>query len=212
MADSYDSSGWPDYPDLDEYLTEYVDGRMEPEVAAVFEELLRKDPQLAERVRQLKAIRQTLNTLHNRCKAPCGFERRLRQQLAIEYMRETVSPIHLRMEYPHVWISASLLVLLLSGLVLLQLHMQQPHVEASQDTALPTIDLIEEAALRPVESRLAATPTFSWERVPLSFIQTSSGLSKSSMENSSNYSIVPPERVDSLRRLFYTAHTTVISP
>ncbi|GEM_PF-3312521 len=210
MADSYDSSGCPDYPDLDEYLAEYVDGRMDPEVALVFEELLRNDPQLAERVRQLKAIRQALNALHNRCKAPRGFERRLRQQLAIEFMRETINPAHARPAHPQVWISASLLVLLLSGLVLLQLHMQQPYVEASQDTTIPEIALIEADALEPVENRFVPTPAIAWQRASLPFAEAASGFRELAPAARPAYAVVPPERVDSLRRLFYVTHASIV--
>jgi len=44
MADGYDASGpqSPDSSKIEEYLTEYVDGTMEPEVLRVFEDLLKQ--------------------------------------------------------------------------------------------------------------------------------------------------------------------------
>lgn len=91
MCEGYDDAPEPGQSGrtkLDEFLAEYVDGSMDPTVRAVFEELMRVNPEVAERVCYLKHVRSELCQLNCQCSAPAGFEHRLRRQLAYEMMRE----------------------------------------------------------------------------------------------------------------------------
>ena len=63
MCDGYDDAPEPGHSgrtELDEFLAEYVDGSMDPTVRAVFEELMRVNPEVAERVCYLKHVRSEL--------------------------------------------------------------------------------------------------------------------------------------------------------
>ncbi|MEM6336813.1 MAG: hypothetical protein AAF752_09605 [Bacteroidota bacterium] len=92
-----------DFSDLDEYLADYVDGTMDPDVQAVFEELLFTQPEIADHVEYLKLVRSQLCKLGDQCScvAPIGFEARLNREIECEMIQERppvlsnlVSPLH----------------------------------------------------------------------------------------------------------------------
>ena len=94
MCDGYDTdksdADQPDPLRLDIFLAEYVDGTMDPLVREVFEELMRRDPEVAERAICLQGVRSELCQLNCHCSAPEGFEARLRQQIAREMLQENI--------------------------------------------------------------------------------------------------------------------------
>lgn len=85
MNDGYDFTG-PDpeeeLSDLDEYVTEYVDGTMDPAVREAFEEYLEANPRLLEYVCCLSDVRCALRDLNCSCRAPSGVQARLRRRIS----------------------------------------------------------------------------------------------------------------------------------
>jgi anti-sigma factor RsiW len=77
-----------DLSELDEFLAEYVDGTMDPVVRQAFEEFLEMYPEVARHVSCLTELRTELCRLGDRCrcKAPDGFQERLRRQVAAEML------------------------------------------------------------------------------------------------------------------------------
>ena len=67
---------------LDELLCEYVDGTMDRVVRGAFEECLRKDQHLAERVECLRFTRSLL--CKYRCRAPDGLQSRILERVEQE--------------------------------------------------------------------------------------------------------------------------------
>lgn len=107
MADGYEPEGGDfDCIQFDILLAEYVDGSMEPKVRDAFEEWMRIDPAVAERVDCLKGVREELCRLQCRCAAPVGFEERLRGQVALEMMRDSMSGM--RDVTPHLRLATAL--------------------------------------------------------------------------------------------------------
>jgi hypothetical protein len=90
MYVGYDDSGEQPcpYSDLDEFLCEYVDGEMDPSVRAAFEEIVSRDPALAEHVECLRQTRAMLCAYSHRVGAPCSLHARLHYELSRELMRE----------------------------------------------------------------------------------------------------------------------------
>lgn len=82
-----------DCTQIDVLLAEYVDGSMDPVVRSAFEEWMRSDPAVADRVMSLQGVRRELCRLGCRCAAPAGFEERLRSRLALEEMRDSMSGV-----------------------------------------------------------------------------------------------------------------------
>ncbi len=82
-----------DCTQIDVLLAEYVDGTMDPVVRSAFEEWMRSDPNVAERVMSLQGVRSELCRLGCRCAAPAGFEERLHSRLAMEMMRDSMSGV-----------------------------------------------------------------------------------------------------------------------
>lgn len=68
--------------DLDEYVTEYVDGTMDPAVREAFEEYLEANPHLLEYVCCLSDVRCALQDLNCSCRAPSGVQARLRRRVS----------------------------------------------------------------------------------------------------------------------------------
>ena len=88
MPDGYHCAGEGDcsQPWLDELLCEYVDGTMDADVRAVFEELLRRDDGLARQVEHLRSTRHLL--CRHACHAPAAqrVKARIRHRVACEMM------------------------------------------------------------------------------------------------------------------------------
>lgn len=90
MYVGYDDSGEQPcpYSDLDEFLCEYVDGEMDPAVRAAFEEIVNRDPALAEHVECLRQTRAMLCAYSHRIGAPCSLHARLHYELSRELMQD----------------------------------------------------------------------------------------------------------------------------
>jgi len=102
MYVGYDDSGEQPcpYSDLDEFLCEYVDGEMDPAVRAAFEEIVSRDPALAEHVECLRRTRALLCAYSHRIGAPCSLQARLHYELSRELMQEKaplLSPVTSRL-------------------------------------------------------------------------------------------------------------------
>lgn len=93
MSHDYDF----DPSELDEFLVEYVDGTMDPVVRKAFEDFLRVYPEIRAQVDCLSSVRTQLCRLGDdcRCKAPPGFQDRLKRQLAGETQAVADSLEHL---------------------------------------------------------------------------------------------------------------------
>lgn len=85
MDDGYDFNG-PDpeeeLSELGEYVTEYVDGTMDPAVREAFEEYLEANPRLLEYICSLSDVRCALRDLNCSCQAPSGVQARLRRRIS----------------------------------------------------------------------------------------------------------------------------------
>ena len=211
MADGYDASGpqSPDSSKIEEYLTEYVDGTMEPEVLRVFEDLLKQDPVLAARARELKMVRQLLCSL--RCsRAPEGFDARLRQRLAYEMLQEAVEPISYRIEHPQLFLAATLLVLLVSGLFFVQQTVVSSHTEIGTLQAVEATTVgnnLRKEAFSGGDGQRAFIPS-SPVGQSMRMLHPQGIIRQSTL---SSREPLPSHRVDSLKRLFYTI-SAEISP
>lgn len=112
MSHNYDF----DPSELDEFLVEYVDGTMDPVVRQAFEEFLRVYPEVRAEVDCLMSVRTELCRLGDdcRCKAPPGFQDRLRRQLACEASGGDGSLEHLTPQLNLIALAFSLTILALA--------------------------------------------------------------------------------------------------
>ena len=74
--------------DLDEYVTEYLDGTMDPAVQEAFEEYLEANPHLLEYVCCLNDVRCALQDLNCTCQAPSGVQAKLRRRVSGDMVAE----------------------------------------------------------------------------------------------------------------------------
>lgn len=74
--------------DLDEYVTEYLDGTMDPAVQEAFEEYLEANPHLLEYVCCLNDVRCALQDLNCSCQAPSGVQAKLRRRVSGDMVAE----------------------------------------------------------------------------------------------------------------------------
>lgn len=112
MSHNYDF----DPSELDEFLVEYVDGTMDPVVREAFEEFLRVYPEVHAEVERLMSVRTELCRLGDacRCKAPPGFQDRLKRQLACELAGGDGSLEHLTPQLNMIALAFSITILALA--------------------------------------------------------------------------------------------------
>ena len=80
----HDARGGDDFPELDEWLCEYVDGTLDPVVRGALEEYMQANPDLAAHVARLTETRRLLGRYGCARKAPCSLQYSLRRRLASE--------------------------------------------------------------------------------------------------------------------------------
>lgn len=102
-----------DPSELDEFLVEYVDGTMDPVVQKAFEDFLRVYPEIRAQVDCLSSVRTQLCRLGDdcRCKAPPGFQDRLKRQLAGESQGVADSLEHLAPQLNMIALAFSIAIL-----------------------------------------------------------------------------------------------------
>jgi hypothetical protein len=139
-----------DPSELDEFLVEYVDGTMDPVVRQAFEEFLRVYPEVRAEVDCLMSVRTELCRLGDdcRCKAPPGFQDRLKRQLACEASGGDGSLEHLAPQLNVIALAFSLTILALAvGL---------SRVEPLDSLAVKTIE-------EPKKALAESPPSFAWQ-------------------------------------------------
>ncbi len=126
------------YAWLDEFLCEYVDGTMDPAARMAFEEYLRANAQLWEHVQRLSRARQML-CRYGACRAPLGFQSRLRSRLACE-MGSAHHPALPRMAERlgvyATWASAMIVMLIVGMLAGATLLSETPHPRSAAEATL----------------------------------------------------------------------------
>ena len=105
MADGYENAGESDFPDLDEWLCEYVDGTIDPVVREAPEEYMQVNPALAAHVERLRHARQLLCYYGCRHRAPKSLQPRLQRRLATEIIQD-VRPFVASVSVPFISIAA----------------------------------------------------------------------------------------------------------
>lgn len=151
MYVGYDDSGEQPcpYSDLDEFLCEYVDGEMDPAVRAAFEEIVNRDPALAEHVECLRQTRAMLCAYSHRVGAPCSLHARLHYELSRELMQQEaplLAPVASRLGRVATFASAVVLTLAL-GL----------YVSETSFTEAPQV-VTQHTAVKKASERLPAMP------------------------------------------------------
>lgn len=124
MFDGYEldctKDGDDDLSDLDEYLTEYVDGTMDPAMQEAFEEYLEAHPELLDYVCCLNDVRCVLGELNCSCQAPAGVQARLRQTISCDMLNAEAQPAGLESaRFRMLAVAAAAVVLVSVGAVVL---------------------------------------------------------------------------------------------
>lgn len=149
MIDGYDldcsKEGDDDLSDLDEYLTEYVDGTMDPATREAFEEYLEANPELVEHICCLNDVRCALEQLTCSCQAPSGVQSRVRQLISCEMLDSEGSP-HIReaQQYYTLAVAAATVVLVSMGAVMIYGH------STGDPMSAPVVENVEAAADDPI--------------------------------------------------------------
>ena len=155
---------------LDELLCEYVDGTMDPVVRTAFEEVLRRDADLADQVERLRCTRTLLCRHGCQMQAPHGLQTRMRQRLACELMRaqQPAWPVVVhRLGAAAMIASAMGVVLMLGMLAGMSLFAdEQPSIAEQRPSVVSTGERIEQSHPIPSLHRAAMTPLV-WHQRPM---------------------------------------------
>lgn len=157
MIDGYDldctKDGDDDLSDLDEYLTEYVDGTMDPAMREAFEEYLEANPELVEHICYLNDVRCVLGQLNCSCRAPAGVQSRVRQLISCEMLDSEGSPKTMETkQFYTLAVAAAAVVLVSVGTVVLYSNSSTSMVSP------PVVENVEERSEMETASEEGATP------------------------------------------------------
>jgi hypothetical protein len=156
MIDGYDldctKDGGDHLSDLDEYLTEYVDGTMDPATREAFEEYLEANPELVEHVCCLNDVRCALEQLTSSCRAPAGVQSRVRQLISCEMLDGEGTPqAKEAQQYYTLAVAAATVVLVSMGAVMMYGQ------GAGEMVSAPTVESVEESIEGESSDRRAAS-------------------------------------------------------
>lgn len=157
MIDGYDldctKDGDDDLSDLDEYLTEYVDGTMDPAMREAFEEYLESNPELVEHICYLNDVRCVLSQLNCSCRAPAGVQSRVRQLISCDMLDSEGSPKTLEVKQFYTLAVAAAAVVIVSVGTVVMYSSTGPEMISS-----PVVENVEERTATPAAAVEEATP------------------------------------------------------